>query len=91
MPAAAWSRHTKSRELKKRVCAIDGAVLIDTSGTCHSIGVILDGLAASTGDSSRGARYNSAVRFARSTKTPCLLAVVSEDGGTDLLSSTAGQ
>ena len=74
-----------SRELMRRVCGIDGAVLLDTSGRCHAIGLILDGSASSRGDPARGARYNSAVRYARSAPCPCLVAVVSEDGGTNLL------
>jgi sensor domain DACNH-containing protein/sensor domain DACNG-containing protein/DisA checkpoint controller-like protein len=75
-------------KLMRRVCAIDGAVLLDPSGVCHAIGVILDGMAsATTGDASRGARFNSALRYARSVRHPSLIAVVSEDGGTDLLTS----
>jgi hypothetical protein len=39
----------------------------------------------SKGDPSRGARYNSAVRYVESCKTPCMIIVVSEDGIIDLL------
>jgi DNA integrity scanning protein DisA with diadenylate cyclase activity len=60
--------------------AIDGAVLVDVAGRCHAIGVILDGLATPEGDRGRGARYNSALRYAAGTKHPCLAVVKSEDG-----------
>lgn len=75
--------------LMKRITAIDGAVLVDPSSTCHAIGVILDGPATEKGDPSRGARYNSAVRYVESQKEDhaysCLAIVVSEDGTVDLL------
>ena len=71
----------------KLVTNIDGAVLIEPSGMCHAIGAILDGLATDKGDSSRGARYNSALRYVNSSKYPVLAVVVSEDGWIDLLPS----
>ena len=46
---------------------------------------ILDGLATEKGDSSRGSRYNSAVRYVESSRYACLAIVVSEDGLIDLL------
>jgi DNA integrity scanning protein DisA with diadenylate cyclase activity len=64
---------------------IDGAVLIDPAGTCFAIGAILDGLATAKGDSSRGSRFNSALRYVESSRYPCLAIVVSEDGWIDLL------
>ncbi|GAB3222384.1 diadenylate cyclase [Hymenobacter seoulensis] len=67
------------------VTNIDGAVLIDPAGTCYAIGVILDGLATAKGDSSRGSRYNSALRYVESSRYPVLAIVVSEDGWIDLL------
>ena len=67
------------------VTNIDGAVLIDPAGTCFAIGVILDGLATEKGDSSRGSRYNSALRYVESSRYPVLAIVVSEDGWIDLL------
>lgn len=67
------------------VTNIDGAVLIDPSGTCYAIGAILDGLATAKGDSSRGSRYNSALRYVESSRYPVLAIVVSEDGLIDLL------
>ena len=71
----------------RQASSIDGAVLIEPTGVCHAIGVILDGQATEKGDSSRGARYNSAVRYVSSSPYPCLAIVVSEDGWIDLLPS----
>lgn len=71
----------------RQASSIDGAVLVEPSGVCHAIGVILDGQATEKGDTSRGARYNSAVRYVSSSPYPCLAVVVSEDGWIDLLPS----
>ena len=63
------------------VTSIDGAVLIDLEGVCHAIGVILDGLASDRCKSSRGARYNSGVRYAYQVgKSDRVVLVKSEDG-----------
>lgn len=74
---------TMSADLLRHVTPIDGAVLLSPDGCCHAIGLILDGIASGKGDPSRGARYNSAVRYVESTKAPCLAVVVSEDGRVD--------
>lgn len=66
------------------VCRIDGALLLDPTGICHAIGVILDGNAIATGSRSRGARFNSAIRYVHDV--PGRLAIVcSEDGRADLV------
>ncbi|MFV0443084.1 MAG: diadenylate cyclase [Planctomycetaceae bacterium] len=70
-------------DLLRNVTPIDGAVLLSHEGRCYAIGTILDGIAAANGDPSRGARYNSAVRYVESTEAPCLAVVVSEDGRVD--------
>ena len=75
--------HKMTAELLRHVTPIDGAVLLSPDGACHAIGTILDGIAAANGDPSRGARYNSAVRYVESTTAPCLAVVVSEDGRVD--------
>jgi len=62
-----------------RLGAIDGAILLNPNGDCHAIGAILDGLATKGGDPSRGARYNSAIRYI-SDKDKTLALIVSEDG-----------
>ncbi len=72
------------------VTGIDGAVIVDPLGYCHAVGSILDGLATDNGDSSRGARFNSAVRYLNTqvkTGTRCLIVVISEDRFIDILST----
>lgn len=64
---------------------IDGAALVDPRGTCHAVGVILDGAATGTGDGSRGARYNSAIRYLAGEGKGSMVIIVSEDGRIDLL------
>lgn len=70
--------------LLQRASGIDGAVLLDTAGNCHAIGVILDGMATPRGTPSRGSRYNSAIRYVYSQGN-CVAVVVSEDGMIDLV------
>lgn len=74
-------KQANSRILKN-ITAIDGAVLIDTEGVCHAIGVILDGMAIQGGDTGRGARYNSTLRYVSSMGErgfACVAIIVSED------------
>ncbi len=75
----------------KMITGIDGAVIIDINGYCHAIGSILDGFATDNGDPSRGARFNSAIRYLNTQKnsdTPCLIAVISEDRYIDIISTS---
>lgn len=72
-------------QIMESVTAIDGAVLVDTTSTCYAIGVILDGLASKHGTPSRGARYNSAIRYVETSDFPCIAIVISEDGSIDLI------
>jgi hypothetical protein len=75
-------------ELLGHLTGIDGAVLVDTNGYCHAIGVILDGQASEHGDPGRGARFNSAIRYVESATeqdVPTLAVVLSEDGGVDVI------
>ena len=76
-----------NKDIIHQITSIDGAVLIDTDCTCHAIGVILDGIATGNGDSSRGARYNSAIRYYEymENKAKTMLVVISEDGLIDLI------
>lgn len=71
----------------QQITSIDGAVLLDRDSTCHAIGVILDGIASDKGDSARGARYNSAIRYFEyaSLKSPLALVIISEDGMINLI------
>ncbi|TGE27088.1 DNA integrity scanning protein DisA nucleotide-binding domain protein [Hymenobacter metallicola] len=71
--------------ITRLVTAIDGAVLVDPDAYCYSIGVILDGKASGHGTSTRGARYNSAIRYVESSPYPCMAIVVSEDGLVDVI------
>lgn len=66
---------------------IDGAILMSPKGKCSAIGVILDGLLSGRGDSSRGARYNSALKYYETQKDTykMMIIVVSEDGVVDIL------
>jgi hypothetical protein len=74
-----------SLDVLRSVTNIDGAVLVDVKGCCHAIGVILDGQARGEGEASRGARYNSAVRYQAAQANECLVIIVSEDGMINLL------
>lgn len=70
-----------------QITSIDGSVMMDIDSTCHAIGVILDGLATEKGDSSRGARYNSAIRYYENFATEFSMAIIiiSEDGMIDII------
>lgn len=71
-----------------KITNIDGAVYIDTNSDCHAIGVILDGTADERhGDSSRGSRYNSAVKYSlkEGIVNSCVIIVISEDGMIDIV------
>jgi hypothetical protein len=75
-------------ELLGHLTGIDGAVLVDTNGYCHAIGVILDGQASTHGNPGRGARFNSAIRYVESALErgiSTVAVVVSEDGGVDVI------
>jgi DNA integrity scanning protein DisA with diadenylate cyclase activity len=75
--------------------SMDGAVLLDGSGYCHAIGVILDGLATTQGTPSRGSRYNSAVRYVESCNRDnarvrrCVAVVISTDGMLSIIPAPA--
>ena len=84
----------ESEEIIKSISSIDGSILIDTSGECHSIGVILDGIACKIGDNGRGARYNSAIKYIYEQSNmnlntlkehKCMAVVISEDGMIDII------
>lgn len=69
------------------ISSIDGALLFNTNGDCCSMGLILDGIVDSkTGNPSRGARYNSALKYIENRRDNRALAVViSEDGMIDFI------
>lgn len=74
-----------SPELVTQLTDMDGAVLLDPSGRCHAIGVILDGTARGEGDPARGSRLNNAVRYLGSDVPPAVVVVYSADGGIEIL------
>lgn len=52
-----------TKELLTRVRRIDGSILLDYTGMCYAIGVILDGDVNLKCSPARGSRYNSAMRY----------------------------
>ena len=72
-------------EILRHLTPIDGALIVAPDATCHAIGAILDGDATAKGDPTRGARFNSAVRYVGSQGKGCLATVVSSDGGVDFI------
>ncbi|WP_308721322.1 diadenylate cyclase [Komagataeibacter xylinus] len=74
-----------TKELLERATAIDGTILADPAGVCHAIGVILDGPASEESTPSRGARYNSAVRYVAAGAVPRMAFVISEDRTLDVI------
>lgn len=76
-------------EIIALVTSIDGAVLMEPTGHCVALGVILDGIATNKGDSSRGARFNSALRYLETQTNECLIIVISEDGYINLIPNLA--
>jgi DisA bacterial checkpoint controller nucleotide-binding len=82
-----------SKEIVSHVSSVDGAIMVSPDGNIYSFGVILDGLATTeNGDPSRGARFNSAVRYIdmqRIKDVNCLAIIVSEDGYVDFYPTPA--
>ena len=72
-------------DLIDRASRIDGTILADPQGVCHAIGVILDGAANDRCTPSRGARYNSAIRYVDTSAARRLAFVISEDGTLDII------
>ena len=68
-----------------RLGSVDGAVIIGPDGRCYAFGIILDGVVNEGGDRSRGARFNSAVRYQNMTPVGSMIIVISDDGTIDLL------
>ena len=68
-----------------RLGRVDGAIMMGADGKCYAFGVIIDGLATSSGDQSRGARFNSAIRYQKTSNIGTMVIVISDDGGVDLI------
>jgi len=71
--------------LLNRASRIDGTILVAPDGACHAIGVILDGEANADCTPSRGARYNSGVRYVASDGARRVAIVMSEDRTLDVI------
>lgn len=74
-----------SPELLSRASRIDGALLLDPAGRCFAIGVVLDGDARPECLPSRGARYNSAVRYVHASGPSRMAIVYSDDRTMDVV------
>ncbi|STQ90003.1 hypothetical protein [Iodobacter fluviatilis] len=74
-----------SESLLRSVSGIDGTILLDPSGLCHAIGIILDGEATDQCTPSRGSRYNSGVRYVQTDNHRRLAIVVSDDRTIDII------
>jgi hypothetical protein len=72
-------------ELLRQLTSMDGGVLVDSQGSCHAVGVILDGKACGGENPARGSRFNNAVRYLKSPAPPAVVVVYSADGGIDIL------
>ena len=72
-------------DLYRQVSSIDGAVIVDPHGVCYAIGVILDGASRPECTPSRGARYNSGIRYIGSSDVSRLAVVVSDDQTVDVI------
>ena len=73
-----------------KLSSIDGAILANEQGVCYSIGVILDGSATTKGSSTRGARYNSSIRYCEEQLrkgTNVIVIVISDDGMVNIFPS----
>jgi len=76
--------------LVNNITAVDGAIMIDEAGLCFGIGIILDGESVVKGNSSRGARFNSAYNYIaimKKNKKNAIAVVVSEDRTIDIITS----
>ncbi|MFN4244691.1 MAG: hypothetical protein ACK4F9_00890 [Brevinematia bacterium] len=74
-------------DVLRSITSIDGAIIVDTEGICYGIGVILDGDVSSIEDPSRGARFNSSIRYIESRNNNALAVILSDDGIIDMISS----
>jgi|GEM_PF-6173518 len=76
---------TENINLFSNLAKIDGAILLDEVLNCHAFGVILDGDKTDKASLSRGARYNSALRYVENKQPNRVLAIViSVDGMIDV-------
>lgn len=74
-----------TEDIMKSISNIDGSIIIDENGICYAIGVIVDGVACKFGDKSRGARFNSAIKYINERKEEAVAIVISEDKMIDII------
>lgn len=83
-----------TQEIVAALSSIDGAILVDEEAKGHAIGVILDGYASTHGTVTRGARYNSSIRYVETMAIrnkenhKCMAIVVSEDGMINIINKS---
>lgn len=74
------------------ITSIDGALMMDWSGKCLAIGVIVDGEAKVDGNVGRGARYNSITNYVKQKRRVnynFIGIIVSEDGMINVITNFA--
>ncbi|WBW95260.1 diadenylate cyclase [Oceanirhabdus sp. W0125-5] len=77
-----------NKEMILNISSIDGALLLDLTGKCHAIGVLVDGVSNGRGKPARGARYNSGndyVRWRNKKSNKCIAVIISEDKSVDII------
>ena len=70
-----------------RLGRVDGAIILGSDGRCYAFGMILDGLATTSGDRARGSRFNSSVRYQKTSEVGTMVIVISDDGTVDAVPS----
>ena len=68
-----------------RLGQVDGATLLGPDGKCYAFGMILDGRSDSSGDRARGSRFNSALRYQKTSKIGTMVIVISDDGTANII------
>lgn len=79
-------------EIISNISSIDGCILVDENAICYAVGVILDGKSNGIGNSTRGARYNSAIKYIDEQNNifnnKCIAIIISEDGMIDIVDNS---
>ncbi len=86
-PFSLFENNELNIELLRSITSIDGAIIIDLDGICYGIGIILDGDISVIENPSRGARYNSSIRYIETRNNEAVAIVVSDDGMVDIIST----
>jgi hypothetical protein len=86
-PFSLFENNKLNIELLRSITSIDGAIIIDLDGICYGVGVILDGDISGVENPSRGARYNSSLRYIETRNNEAVAIVISDDGMVDIISN----